>query len=218
MSENQQYIYDIIATQIKMGFMSMNDLMGHIAEVIEDEDMKDNVDLNWAKEQIDQEYAKQLHRAEHEWRYPTDPYLLADAFEELRSKGIIALHNAGYTTDDGESDVVEIEHALREEGIRSEGYCFYHEQDLERAVNPTNPMLGIAFQKIENSDPEVTAKIGKTIVEVLKKHHLNVQWNGNVLEKINISPIQWNKVYEEEDIRDFSFGRAYYAIMENYKR
>ncbi len=218
MSENQQYVCDAIVNQIKMGFKSPDDIYEYLTEMVEDEGMEDEIDMDWVKETIDSEYSARVKASEAEWRYPTDPYRLADAFEELRSLGIIALHNAGYTISDGESDVIEIEHSLREDGIVSEGYCFYHEQDLERAIDPDEPMLHLAFQKIDNSDPEVTAKVGKIIVEVLQKHHFNVDWNGDVNKRIIISPILWNKVYEEEDMRDFSFGRAYYAIIENYNK
>lgn len=218
MSENQQYVYHAIVSQIRMGFKSPDEIYEYLTEMVEDEEMEDEIDMDWVKENLDREYAERVKASETEWRYPTDPYRLADAFEELRALGIIALHNAGYTISDGESDVVEIEQALREEGTMSEGYCFYHEQDLERAIDPDEPMLHLAFQKIDNSDPEVTAKLGKTIVEVLQKHHLNVDWNGDVNKRIIISPILWNKVYEEEDMHDFSFGRAYYAIIENYNK
>jgi hypothetical protein len=218
MSENQQYVYDAIVSQIRMGFKSPDEIFEYLSEMVEDEEMEDEIDMNWVKENLDREYTARVKASETEWGYPTDPLRLADAFEELRSLGIIALHNAGYTISDGESDVVEIEHALREEGIVSEGYCFYHEQDLERAIDLDDPMLHLAFQKIDNSDPEVTAKVGKTVVEVLQKHHLNVDWNGDVNKRIIISPILWNKVYEEEDMRDFSFGRAYHSIIENYNK
>ena len=172
MNENQRYIYDIIVTQIKMGFKSNDVLFDYVTEIIQDERLEEDVNEAWAKDLIEKQYSKRMDAAQHQWGYPTDPFLLADAFNELRSMGIIAIHNAGYTTSDGEADVVELEHALREHGIQSHGYCFYHEQDLERALSENSPELMLAFQKVDNDDPNVTSKIGRTIVEVLSLIHI----------------------------------------------
>jgi len=216
MNSNEKYVHDIITTQIKMGFKSVEELLEYVTELIQDEQLEKDVDESWAKELIEQEYAKRMNAATNDWGYPTDPFLLADAFNELRGLGIIAIHNAGYTTSDGETDAVEIENALREHGIRSEGYCFYHEQDLERALDENNPMLLLAFQKVDNSDPAITEKIGQLIIEVLRKNKLNATWSGNVNEKILISPILWNKVYEKDFGPNFNFGESYYIIKEKY--
>lgn len=216
MNQDESYIYDIIITQIKMGFKSMDVLFEYVTEIIQEERLDMKIEESWVKDLIESEYRKRMEAAENEWGYPTDPFLLADAFDELRRMGIIAIHNAGYTTSDGEADVVEIESALREHGIESEGYCFYHEQDLERALDEDNPMLPLSFQKVDNSDPAVTEKMGHIIVDVLRKNKLNANWSGDVNEKIIISPILWNKVYEKDFGPNFNFGESYYIIKEKY--
>lgn len=213
---NQKYINDIIVKQIRMGFKSVERLNEYITEILQYEDLEEEIDATWIRQQIENEYAKQMNLAINDWGYPTDPILLAQAFDKLRSLGIIAIHNAGYTTSHGEADVIELESALREHGIQSKGYCFYHEQDLERALDANHPELPLTFQKVDNSDPAVTAEIGHTIVDILRTNGLNANWSGDINEKITISPILWNKVYEEDNIPNFNFGESYHIIMNKY--
>ena len=133
------------------------------------------------------------------WEHPTDTERLIIAFEELSKFKIIALHNAGYTTRDGEDEVLEIERKLKEQKKKSAGYCFYHEQDLERAIAPNNPTLLIAFQKVDNSNDEITIAIGKKIVEVLKNNNFKVNWNESVENKIELTGFSWKKIYNNLD-------------------
>lgn len=64
--------------------------------------------------------------AEATWPATTDCDRLDRAFEALSARGVIALHNAGFTIDDGVADVSEVLHRRGRDGII--GYCFYHEQ------------------------------------------------------------------------------------------
>ena len=81
--------------------------------------------------------------------------------------------------------------------MKSDGYCFYHEQDLETALNP-NYGLYIAFQKIENSDDEVTISIGKRVVVILAKYGFEINWKEIVSQKIEILKFEWKKGYKAD--------------------
>jgi len=111
----------------------------------------------------------------------------------------------GYETSDGEYEVVEVERELRKNKIMSDGYCFYHGQDLERALKKENPCLYIAFQKIENNDDNVTINVGKRVVEVLKRYGFEVDWNEKPTRKILIPDFKWQLVYNENnrDLLDY---------------
>ena len=112
------------------------------------------------------------------------------AFAEMNSANIIALQNAGFDQTEGLDDVSEI---WNEKGnIQSpiKGYCFFHEQDLERAVSGNGLML--TFGDIQGDD-EKGVLIGKTIVGILQRHDFQVQWDGTVSKRIDLPSIKWQK-------------------------
>lgn len=132
------------------------------------------------------------HEADKQtWPEVTDCDRLAAAFTSLRTFGIIALHNAGLTQSDGYSDFQE---ALAEapDKSRIEGYCFYHWQDLERAVagdglylafGPTNP------REEESRGPAV----GNIVASTLQDAGFDVDWDGSLKTRILIPQIDWKR-------------------------
>ncbi|WP_299249176.1 hypothetical protein [uncultured Cytophaga sp.] len=198
MTEDQEFIYQSIVSQMRLGFLSNEEITDNIIEEVEDNEFEDEISKKWIKATIKSEFEK-LKMESKSWENPTKTEKLIAAFEELRTLNIIALHNAGYTMSDGESDVVEVEIALRENGIESDGYCFYHQQDLERAMDYKAPSLMIAFQKVNNTDDAVTIRVGKLVVAILKSHDLNVVWDESVNKKIELPGFAWQKIYDEDD-------------------
>ena len=81
-----------------------------------------------------------------------------EAFDELNASGIIALQNTGMTMSDGLEDVGAALHERPRGTVR--GYCFYHGQDLERAVNQEG--LWLAFGDL-NDQADAKIKIGQEI-------------------------------------------------------
>lgn len=205
MTENEEFIYESIFNQVRMGFLSIDHIKENIMEEIEDNEFEDEISEAWAFEKIDEEYQKLLQESK-QWKSPTDTEKLIKAFDELCDQNIIALHNAGYTTSDGEYEVVEVERELRENEVESDGYCFYHEQDLARAIDPENPSLYIAFQKVDNSDEETTIGVGNKVAEVLKNNGFELNWDGSAKRKIEIPGFKWQQIFDEEgrDLQDYS--------------
>lgn len=205
MTENEEFIYESIFNQVRMGFLSIDDIKDNIMEEIEDNEFEEEISEAWAFEKIDEEYQKLLQESK-QWKSPTDTEKLIKAFDELCDQNIIALHNAGYTTSDGEYEVIEVERELRENEVESDGYCFYHEQDLARAIDPENPSLYIAFQKVDNSDEETTIGVGNKVAEVLKNNGFELNWDGSAKRKIEIPGFKWQQIFDEEgrDLQDYS--------------
>src|SRR6187402_2830428 len=198
MTEDEGFIYESIISQVRMGFLSMEEIEENIIEEIEDNGFEDNISEKWALKQIKKEWENHIEQSKH-WKKPTDTEKLIKAFDDLRKTNIIALHNAGYTTSEGEEEVAEVELALRKKGIVSDGYCFYHEQDLARALEKENSLLAIAFQKVENSDDEITVGIGEKIVAILKKNNFEVEWDRTANQKILIPNFKWQLIYNEDN-------------------
>ena len=205
MTNNEEFILESIVSQVKMGFLSIEQIKDNISEQIEDNGFEDEISEEWAFEHINNEW-KTLIAESKNWKKPTDTERLVKAFDELCASNIIALHNAGYETSDGEYEVVQVEKVLRKNKVKSDGYCFYHEQDLARAIDKKNPNLYIAFQKVENKDDNVTIEVGKKIVAVLKKYGFEVDWEVKPTEKILIPNFKWQLVYNENnrDLLDYN--------------
>ena len=199
MTENEAFIYESIENQVRMGFLSLDEIKDNILEEIEDNEFENEISEDWANKHIEAEWQSRLNETKT-WKSPTDTDRLIAAFDELCDQNIIALHNAGYTTSDGEYEVVDVERKLRDNGIVSDGYCFYHEQDLSRAIAKEDPSLYIAFQKVDNEDDGVTIKVGKKVVEVLKKHEFEVDWNESPTTKILIPNFKWEFFYDKNNV------------------
>jgi len=193
-SENQQYIDEIIHSHIRTGFYSIPDIKNMVIETVEDNSFEKEFSKSWIKSRITQEHQKLLTESK-KWKKPTDVDLLIKAFNELVKSGIISLHNAGYTNSDGEDEVQEIATSLKNKSIKSPiGYCFYHQQDLERALIPTDSALYLSFGTLNNTNHN-TIEIGQKIVNILQKYHFQVKWNGNDDKKIEILNFKWQKLY-----------------------
>ena len=162
MTENEAFIYESIENQVRMGFLSLEEIKDNILEEIEDNEFENEISEDWAINQIETEWQSRFDESKT-WEHPTDTDRLITAFDDLCDNNIIALHNAGYTTSDGEYEVVEVERELRKHNIVSDGYCFYHEQDLSRAIAKEDPSLYIAFQKVDNDIYRTTNIIWDTI-------------------------------------------------------
>ena len=216
MTENETFIYESIFNHVRMGFLPVSEIKEIIIEEIEDNGFDQEISEKWAIEHIDEEYNKVRLESES-WKTPTQTERLINAFDQLCENNIIALHNAGYTTSDGEYEVVDVERSLQENNRTSDGYCFYHEQDLMHAISLENPCLYIAYQKVNNSDKNVTLEVGKKVVEALKANGFNVDWNEDINSKILIPNFKWQYIYNEND-RDLRNYDDTIALMLQQKR
>ena len=108
---------------------------------------------------------------------------------KVASTGVIALHDAGYTQSDGYEDVME-EYHESPDGIV--GYCFYHEQDLERAMEGGGLMLafGPIDPKLEDTEGPTT---GQHIVRELEAEGFKVAWDGTFNRRIHLPEFVWRR-------------------------
>jgi len=214
MSEDQQFIYDSIYTQVRSGFYSIEEVQANIIEEIEDNGFEDEITEDWAYQQIDQVYADLLKESES-WGTNTQTDRLIAAFDELAENKIIALHYTGFTIDDGEYEVTEVERTLIDNDEKSEGYCFYHGQDMERAVRGEG--LYLSFQKINNESDVVSKGVAKKVIDVLEKHNLQVSWDGKAASRILLPNFKWERVYDEEARDLLNYNHVIDTILINIK-
>ena len=193
---------------VLFGFEDGDDLLESISEMFYDET---DFDENWLKQEIEIRLKK--HKTDSfKWEKPTDFDRLVKAFDELNKNKIISLHRAGYTKSDGESDCSEIIDELKELGINAKGYCYYHTQDLERAIGKEK-MLFLGFDSYNRND-ELAKEVAEKIISVLTDNGFSTKWNGSIDTRIEILNINWKKTV---DNIDYNYGRVFEIIEKHHK-
>lgn len=170
---------DHLAFLLNSGFYDADEAMEHLEEAFEDTPPAVLDQLRVRARQL--VLARRAEEAT--WTTPTTNDLLAVAFEDLRERHIIALHNAGFTQSDGWDD------AREQATARSRGVCFYHGQDVERAVEGGGLHLAFGSLRKEVAD----AAIGHEIVEVLRAGGLEPRWSGQETTRIYLPPFVWQQ-------------------------
>tara|TARA_R110002049_G_scaffold165571_3_gene331465 strand:+ start:61 stop:744 length:684 start_codon:yes stop_codon:yes gene_type:complete len=193
---------------ILFGFENGDDLLESISEMFYDES---DFDKEWLKQEIDIRLKK--HQTESlKWEKPTDFDRLVKSFDELNKNKIVSLHRAGYTKSDGEEDCSEIIAELKELGINAKGYCYYHTQDLERAIGEEK-MLFIGFDSYNRND-DLAKEVAEKIISVLTDNGFSTKWNGSIDTRIEILNINWKKTV---DNIDYNYGRVFEIIEKHHK-
>jgi len=184
-------ITEQIDVYIKSGFYDKEDIFTHVEEYL----YKIPFDHDWTKQQIDIAYSDRL-KEQKTWPTVTDFDKLVQAFDKLNSSGIVALHNAGMTRQDGEGDSQEIHEDLFKTGIKTKGFCYYHWQDIERVVEDSH--LYIGFGDFNNNDKEAL-EIGKQVAATLEERGFKLNWNKTVATRILITSIMWQKRFGNDN-------------------
>ncbi|MEL7500793.1 MAG: hypothetical protein AAFN77_24585 [Planctomycetota bacterium] len=119
-----------IASMVRSGFYSRERLLEVFTEEMY---APGELDTNDVVSAIDAQFAEY---EKEKLTYPatTDCDRLDTAFAKMNERGVIAIQNAGYTQSDGYDDVGEA-YSQQPEKESNLGYCFYHGQDLERAIS-----------------------------------------------------------------------------------
>jgi hypothetical protein len=182
MDETDQYILDAIRTWIWSGFYGPDEVQNMIDDILEDD-----ADEELLRSQVAPEFERKF-AAEATWPEQTDCDRLDEAFETLNSQAVIALHNAGYTMSDGHGDVSEVLHERGRDNVK--GYCFYHGQDVERAVEGGGLM--IAFGDLEDVKTK-KGEIGNVVKVTLESVGFTVKWNGDPETRLDIPKLDWKR-------------------------
>ena len=182
LNETDEYILEVIRKKVWSGFYTADEV-----DYVIDDILEGDAHENFLRSAVAPEFAKK-REAEKGWPETTDCSLLDSAFEALEMRNILCLQNAGYTMSDGHDDASD---AL---AVRSDrnyiGYCFYHGQDLERAVDGGGLM--IAFDHVDGDVPDKLA-IAIALKEELERVGLALDWDGTVNKRINIPNIDWKR-------------------------
>ena len=129
--------------------------------------------------------------AEAGWAQTTDCDKLDRVFARLQAQGICALQYAGNTADDGYEAVSD---AINAEGVpedRYMGYCFFHSQDIDQALEGKGLLL--AFGYLDSDDAKDAIPVGRTICEALRQEGFETDWNGSPKRRIGVPKLRWQR-------------------------
>ena len=182
MTDPEAYVRECVTKWIWSGFYEADEIREMMDDILEPD-----CDVDELEAFLEQEFERKV-AAEASWPSETDCDRLDRVFDRLHEEGICALSNAGYTMSDGRSDVAEAVGQAPKGHYH--GYCFYHGQDVERAVDGHGLM--IAFGNLTDDD-ERSLAVGHRIAEALSLAGYEVSWNGAVATRINISSLDWKR-------------------------
>jgi hypothetical protein len=131
---------------------------------------------------------------------------LEAAFADLLSAGIVPQIGQGFTQTMAWESVRAEADELRERGLEPWGAVFCHEQDIDSALEG-RPMH-IAFGELSEEPSEKDARVGQAVVEALRKHGFEPEWNGSAATRITLLPaFTWRRRRSRVDTtEDLSIG------------
>lgn len=176
-----------IDTQVRSGFESRE----RVIEIFCEEKYAEG-DLDPSEVTVAVDAAITAHEeSKATWPEVTDCDRLDRAFDALSSQGVISLHDAGYTQSDGFDDFQE---AYRSHPDRSNirGYCFYHGQDTERAVEGGGLFLAFGPADADQEETEGPA-VGRLVIAALTAEGLQPRWDGTFGQRIFIPNFTWQR-------------------------
>jgi len=133
------------------------------------------------------------------WPSTTDCDRLRNAFDVLNRQGIVALENCGFTQDDGIHEAALTAVARDALGnVENDGYCFFHEQDVMRAVEGDGLWLAFGTFRDEPGDvspqpAEPAQQVGESVVGACRDAGLSVDWSGSPDRRIHLPGFRWQR-------------------------
>ena len=182
MNKSERYVYEAIKNWVWSGFYNEADIQEMMDDIL-DGDCDEKMLLSLVSKEFELKKSEEAN-----WPGETDYDRLAKAFDKLHEEGVCALHNAGYTMSGGLEAVTEA--VAQASARRYRSYCFYHSQDMERAIKGNG--LYLAFGSLDG-DETLSVEVGKAIVSALQANELEVEWNGGTKDRIFLPKITWQK-------------------------
>ncbi|PGH31912.1 hypothetical protein GX50_05295 [[Emmonsia] crescens] len=191
MSDNsQEYAAEIAQWRVKSGFWTLADLINNTAEVLEhDEGTTPREATRMARQIVIPLWNEQL-ALQQSWpqEEKTIEEKLAVAFDSLdKNHKIPALMNFTCCRTCGVSEI-----GGDWTGDDPVGYAFFHEQTTEGFVKFPGSTIMIYYGTFQGS-PMKCLDVGNTVVRVLRRAGLSVEWDGDTKRGIEVVCEEWKK-------------------------
>ena len=182
MSPSDQHVLNCIGLMVWSGYYSADDIQSMIGDILDA-----HCDEAVLRAAVEPELAKK-RAAEATWPNTTDCDRLDAVFYALHEQGICALSNTGRERSDGYTAVAAALATAPKGHYR--GYCFYHGQDVDRAIEGHGVM--IAFGDLDDKNESGLA-IGSAVASALRAAGFAVEWNGSIETRINLPAFLWQR-------------------------
>lgn len=146
----------------------------------------EEIDKNWLRNEIKREFEFKL-KEEESWPTATNFDRLERVFARLKSRGVIAVHRAGFAQSDG---LLYVEHLNREAGGKYWGYCFYTDQDQDVALDGGGLYLSCGHYP---GYDDKSVKVGQTIRAALKFEGFKVEWGSSIKNSVFVKDFEWQR-------------------------
>lgn len=177
----------VIRSAVLSGFYDRSEIEDQIDDLVSDDP---EIDPGLLRAFAEGELIRKA-KAEQTWPKITDCDRLDLAFDALAIERVLALQNAGFTMADGHSEAAEALAGRPKD--RYFGYCFYHYQDIETALQGAG--LWIAFDHVQGEFGD-RGRVALVVVAALKAVGLPVGWGGDVSRRIEIPAFDWKRRFK----------------------
>ncbi|MBK6848333.1 MAG: hypothetical protein IPG96_12685 [Proteobacteria bacterium] len=185
-------VRDFMAAQVAAGFESTESILQAAMESFAG-DLKS---VTRAGVQIALEKLIDAHKTKQaKWKRPTDCDCLDAAFSKLNELGLVARQNWTSCVTDGFEEIAAEMEVNRKAGRKVIGYCFYHSQDTELAVEEGDSDLMLTFGASVRGTDGAEA-VGQTIVRIMEEEGLSTYWKGDPKQRIEVG-VNWKKFRKE---------------------
>ena len=177
---------------VRAGFLPADEIAGRACETMEDDPALRPHAERFAAEELAAQAAEAA-----DWPAVTDCDRLDAAFRALEETGIVARQDFSCCGNCGAAEIDDEMEAAAAAGARPvRGYCFYHMQDTERAVDGSGLHLNYGprwEEGLTNADyaPRAVA-VGKEVAAALAAAGLEVDWNGRPDRRIGVA-LAWRR-------------------------
>ena len=197
--ELEEYLRDMIWTQLVRGNDDIDDHAYEIACAVEDEEGEGGA-LSEAQCRAIAQYLIDARRAQQAGFGDIPAGKLDRAFEALRRAHVVAEQDFTCCNTCGHAEI---------EGDQGDlGYVFFHQQDTESLAESGSTYLSYGifwpahiseeeYKALSSSQREelydaTTIKLMKTVViPILQEHGIGVSWEGNVETRILLTDVEW---------------------------
>ena len=187
----EDYYRDQLRALVWSGFFDETDFRQYFEDLEDDEEARP---LRATLAEFGSAQMAEKRSAEATWPEVTDCDRLEAVFDGLDSLGILALENAGYTSSDAPGDAWQM---IKEAPPgRYRGFCVYHGQDVERAVE--RQPLFIGFDAVAD-DAQAKRAIAEDVAASLREGGFEVDWNGDPETRMSIVGIDWKRRTQWKD-------------------
>ena len=182
MNDTETYISEQIRLRVWSGYDDAEDVQDMITDILEDD-----ANEGMLRARVAEEFQRKSE-AEASWPAETDCDKLDAAFNALREKGVIALHNAGWDKSEAFHNCLE-EYRSQGKPETLFGICYYTSQDVDGAVDGHGMYLGYSSTRPEAEEVDAE-RAGALICSELEKVGLKTEWGGSAKSRIKLE-INW---------------------------